>query len=272
MIKVQTKSYSGPMDLLLDLVKEAKLNIYDIEISSITEQFLEAMQEISISPDELSDFIRMASILVLMKIRYLVKDSQEDEEDDLPSREELIDRLWQYKTFKSLRPFFQAKEKEGEKIFRKLPEDLSIYAQEEEPLEGDPDQLFHALDDLLDRKEEDRQDRFEYQTIVNIEEYSLKEISESIRQKLLTGRHFSFQDLLTDRPLSKARLIVSFLSLLELTKFQTLELKQEDREIEIEVVDREGLKALDGEWKEDLIEEGREGPDQVLADKTKNGS
>ena len=127
MIQVDLAPFSGPMDLLFALLRQAKIDIYDIEISQITEQFLAVMQQNSIPPDDLSDFIRMASILVQMKVRMLLKD--QDDEDDGMTREEMIARLLEYRTYKELAARLQLLEEEGALYYVKMGELFTFYME-----------------------------------------------------------------------------------------------------------------------------------------------
>lgn len=225
MIQIQTEPYSGPMDLLLELISKAKIDIYDIEISSITEEFLQAMQAMDISSEELSSFIQMASLLVVMKAKSLVADSEEDEEDEIISREELIRRLVEYKRFKALSREMRKLESSRFGILTKLPDDLSGFVKVEEvELIGDAGLLAASLKELLQRSRIEEKS-FYVSAIMNADEYSLVEIQEQIRRKLQTKTRFSFHDLVVGK-VSKARLIATFLSVLELNKSKEIRIRQ----------------------------------------------
>lgn len=237
--QVQSKPYSGPMDLLLDLVTQSKIDIYEINISQITEQFLEAMQRVSIPADELSDFIRMASLLVLMKARTLIQD-QEDEKEDLPSREELIRRLKEYQIYKEGAQILKDKWEKAREIFTKLPEDPGNYQVEEDPpLPTDPQALKDSLLALLNKKKEKEDRTFEVQGIINKEEDSIEKVAKLIQEKLLTGKYFTFNDLMDSLSWTKPKMIAAFLSLLEISRKDSIRLKQDHRsgKIKVEVID-----------------------------------
>ncbi|MDY3052286.1 MAG: segregation/condensation protein A [Ndongobacter sp.] len=228
MLQVRLEPFYGPMDLLLDLLDKSKIDIYDIEISSITEQFLEAMQEIAVSSDELSDFIRMASILVLMKARTLLSEQeQEDEDDETLSRDELIQRLLEYKKYKAALPRLRAMEENGRLLLGKLPEDLAPYLRtpDEEEITADPVLLHHHMVQVIQRFLETPERTFQVDRILNIEEYSLEKMQQKIREKLSSGQRFTFFDLMEGAP-TKPQAIVLFLSLLELTRSNELRLHQ----------------------------------------------
>lgn len=254
-ITINGPHYSGPMDLLLDLIREAKIDIYDIEISSITEDFLEAMQRVSIPPEELSDFIRMAALLVLMKARSLVKD-QSESEDDLPSREEMIRRLVHYQVYKEISGKLAKAYEAASLLFRKLPEDPVRFRKVEEVIPEDPGALFFSIQSLLARKEADDKEDFQAYKIISLEKYPVEKVAAKIREKLLTGRHFGFFDLLSLEEYNRPRAIATFLSLLEMSRSQSIRLwqKEGDMAFEVEVVDNDRLK----EWGNQHGPEGNE--------------
>lgn len=252
MIQVELDPFSGPMDLLLDLVHQSKLDIYDIEISSITEQFIDYMQRAPISPDDLSDFIRMASVLVHMKARTLLKD-QEEEEDEGLSREELIQRLLEYEQCKIAAGLLKPLEGSDEGIYHRLPEDLSSYQKSVDmELDYEPQALANALLLLLREKEDKKKQAFSYETIVRTESYSVEAIERRIRRKLAGGEHFTFLDLICEEQ-GRPAVIVAFLQLLELTRREMLHVKQNrDHTIEIDVISKDRWK----QWEEE--EESRD--------------
>lgn len=259
-IQVNGPHYSGPMDLLLDLIKESKINIYDIEISSITEEYLEAMQRVSIPPEEVSDFIRMAALLVLMKARSLVKD-QEETDDDLPSREEMIERLIRYQVYKEVAGRLGKAFDRASLIMRKLPEDGAKYRKDEEVIPEDPGALYFAFQAILHRKEEGEKEDFQAYRILSLEKYPVEKVAAEIREKLRTGQHFSFFDLLPLAQYNRPRAIATFLSLLEMTRSRTIRLRQEEGEpaFHVEVIDKDRLEEKeedDGGGNEEKRNEG----------------
>ena len=239
MIQVEIQPFSGPMDLLLELLQQAKIDIYDIEISLITERFLAVMQNSAIPAEELSDFIRMASILVQMKVRMLVQDR--DEDDEVISREEMIRRLLEYRTFKELSSRLASLEEEGFGIFSKLGEDPARYqSKPQEVLSGTKEDLFDALRSLRERRNS-RRFTFSPQAVMVREEYSEDVVARRIRNKLAKGERFTFLDLFDAKDVKKGNVIVTFLLLLELSRRHALQLMQKpgSKEIAIRMQNRD---------------------------------
>lgn len=224
MLDIRMETYSGPMDLLLDLVRQAKIDIYDIEISAITEEYLQAIREIRVSPEELSDFIRMASLLVAMKAKSLVSEL-EDPEEEIPSNEELVNRLLAYEKMRTMLPLLKKREGLGYDYKRRLPEDLGAFAKEAVVIVHDADVLRTTMWNLL-RRQITVANQEDLSEVVAGEEYVLAEIREKIRDYLKEEKVFSFQDLFDIPSISRAFLIAHFLSLLELSKNEEVRLTQ----------------------------------------------
>ncbi|MDD7592964.1 MAG: segregation/condensation protein A [Peptoniphilaceae bacterium] len=240
MITVETRPFQGPMDLLLTLVRQAKVDIYEIEISDMTESYLLALQTEPIPPDELSDFIDMASLLVRMKIRLLIRDQEEEEEEGL-TEEEFIARLAAYRLYKSLAETLTPRQEMAQRRLTKMGEDPEFYRPlPEEKLEGKGEDLFTALLAMRKRQEEKRPRAFEVEDVLSREEISERQIAARIRERMARGERFSFWDLLDVQSDSKGAVIVTFLVLLELVRRDAVALEQDDAGgIAIHLADRE---------------------------------
>lgn len=227
------------MDLLLTLVRQAKLDIYEIEISEITEAYLQAIQTEPIPAEELSDFIDMASLLVRMKMRLLIRDREEEEEEGL-SREEFIERLASYRLYKKLAQLLAPRLEIGTKRLVKMAEDAERYRpQPEEKLEGTGEDLFLALYAMRKRQESERPRAFDVENVLSREEISEKQIAARIRERMARGERFTFVDLLDIEADSKGAVIVTFLVMLELVRRDAIGIRQDDAgQIAIQLEDR----------------------------------
>ncbi len=224
MIQIDLDAFHGPMDLLLELLHQSKLDIYAIEISQITEQFLDVMQQMHLTPEELSDFIRMASILVQMKARMLLQDQNEDEEIPV-SREEFIRRLVAYRTFKELSARLRPGEEQALRRLVKMQEDPERFRSQPLPMiEGQPDDLLKALRRLDERKRSHHL-TFHVDSIMAMDPYPDDVVAKRIRSRLEQGTYFTFADLF-DTDHAKGNLITTFLLLLELSRREVLEIRQ----------------------------------------------
>ena len=124
--------FEGPLDLLLFLIKKNELNIYDIPIAKITEQYLDYLAEASeLDLEEISEFHAMSATLLLTKSRMLLPvEMKEDEEEDL--RQELVERLIEYQKYKKLSGLMERQERDAEWVIeRKRLERLLPFEDEE---------------------------------------------------------------------------------------------------------------------------------------------
>ena len=112
--------FEGPLDLLLFLIKKNEINIYDIPIARITEQYLDYLAEASeLDLDELSEFQAMAATLLLIKSRMLLPIEMMDDDEDEDPRQELVERLIEYQKYKKLSLLMEEKEKEAEWVIER---------------------------------------------------------------------------------------------------------------------------------------------------------
>ena len=157
---VTIDNFDGPLDLLLHLIKEQDIDIYDIKIEDITKQYLDYIKHMKeLNLEIASEYLVMASELIEMKSKMLLPKKREKEEDDYEEdpRELLIERLLAYKRYKEVTSEFKDLELTRKMIFTREPDNLNRYAKEEESIEelGVAD-LIDAFNNLLKRKELDR--------------------------------------------------------------------------------------------------------------------
>ncbi len=214
-IHIQLQQFDGPMDLLLHLIGKAKIDVKDIFVSEITEQFIEA---ISTAPDfdmdEASEFITMAALLVEIKSRSLLpKPKTEDEEDP---EQLLIDRLTQYKQFKESAEQMTAFEQSALRAFGKLPEEIPLPPQSFEIDGLTLTMLWEVLVRIAERKPADAPEENAYLKNIRRDHYTVEGCIETIRDHLRKGP-VPFDELFSQSP-SRAEAVTLFIALLELLK------------------------------------------------------
>jgi len=112
--------FEGPLDLLLFLIKKNEINIYDIPVAKITEQYLDYLSELTeLNLDEISEFHSMAATLLLIKSRMLLPVEMNMSDEDEDPRQELVERLIEYQKFKKLSDLMEEQEKEAEWIIER---------------------------------------------------------------------------------------------------------------------------------------------------------
>lgn len=223
--KVTIENFDGPLDLLLHLIKEQDIDIYDIKIEEITEQYLDyirAMKELNLSVA--SEYLVMATELIEMKSKMLLpkKVIEIDDEYEEDPREVLIERLLAYKKYKEVTSEFKNLELTRKQVFTKEPENLSYYAKEQDNKEelGISD-LIKAFNELLKRKELDKP----IATKITKKELSVTEKVIKIRKILKEKKQINFEELF--EVATKEEVITSFLSILEMVKKDEITLKQD---------------------------------------------
>lgn len=227
--KIVLNAYVGPLDLLLSLIEKAEIDIYDIPINLITEQFIDHVYKMEENDLDLaSEFLLMVATLLEIKSKMLLpyEKSEEDEEDGEDPRDELVRQLLEYKKYKEAAENLKEFEMVESKAYYKPQEDLS-YLNDEEIEIGlfDLDLLVKSISKIIARrglKEE----------ILNVEEiqreeFTLDDCIDNIMFQLKFKEKFKFSMLIKEDS-SINEIITYFLSVLELARLGTIYIKQDD--------------------------------------------
>ena len=222
---VTIDNFDGPLDLLLHLIKEQDIDIYDIKIEDITKQYLDYIRHMKeLNLEIASEYLVMASELIEMKSKMLLPKKKEKEEDDYEEdpRELLIERLLAYKRYKEVTSEFKDLELTRKMVFTREPDNLNRYVKEDESSEelGVAD-LIDAFNNLLKRKELDRP----IATKITKKELSVAEKVNKIKNILRNKKRINFEDIFEVS--TKEEVIISFLSVLEMVKKDEILLTQE---------------------------------------------
>ena len=225
---IKINEFEGPLDLLLHLIKESSIDIYDISIEDITKDYLDyinSMEKLDIEVE--SSYLVMASELLLIKSNSLLpKEKSEldnEEEDEEITRENLINRLIEYQKYKELTKEFKKLESKRRDIYTKSPSNMTNITDTK--LKNDTDiridDLVEAFQKFLIRKDQEKP----LNTKITNKEYSVKLRKKDIKTYLLNNKRAEFTELFDNY--SKDYIIVTFLSILELVKEQEIDLEQE---------------------------------------------
>lgn len=231
---LQLEVFEGPFDLLIHLIDKQEINIYDIPIAVITEQYIDYIREMKEANMEImSEFIVMAAHLLEIKSKMLLpKSSKEEKEEELDPRQELVDKLIEYKKIKQITEYFKDRQIEGEKLLFKIPEPVERFLQstdleEEDVLTGlDLKGLFNAFQKVVERNES-RIDKIRsgfkkvHRDLFTIEQ-KIEEIESILRQL----QSVSFISLF-DKEAVRIEIVVTFLALLELIKMKKVKVSQD---------------------------------------------
>ena len=227
--QISIKDFEGPFDLLLHLVKETKMDIYEINMSMIIEDYLtyiHSLQELNI--DVASEFLIMASELIHLKSKMLIgktkKKKKEDSEYSIASEEDLKKRIIEYQKYKEITKSLKEMEEKRGTIFTKVPESLKEYF-EEPKLTNDG----ITVDDLV-KAFLSLQERIHFKepvtTKITRREISVESRRVRIQQVLKEKRRVSFEELF--EVYTKEYVVVTFMALLDMTKNQEVVIGQED--------------------------------------------
>lgn len=231
--EVKLDAFSGPLDLLLHLINRLEIDIYDIPMAELTEQYIDhihAMQTLELN--EASEYLVMAATLLAIKSRMLIPihegeiDAADFEIEEIDPREELVARLIEYKKYKEAAVQLQELESERGQVFTKAPTDLSEYMSDEQMTLFDTNvnvyDMLSAFQKLMRRK----QLKKPLATRIARQEISVKDQMHTVVNILKqSGGKMMFSQLFEaeDKPM----LVLTFLTLLELMKRQVVFVEQQ---------------------------------------------
>ena len=226
--KFTINDFEGPLDLLLHLVRTSKMDIATINIRELIDEYLEFINSMDkLNIDVTSEYLVMAAELIHLKSRMLInKDIEEEDVDDefkINSEDELRRRLKEYEDIKNVKELFKDLEDKRKDIYEKLPENISEYAETEKISGlGNIDDLYQAILNF--------QERMKYQKPLNTKitkkEISIDDRIKDIRNILKERKKVNFFELFD--VLTKEYIVVTFISVLNMSKNGEILIEQED--------------------------------------------
>lgn len=250
--QVKIDAFEGPLDLLLHLINRLEIDIYDIPVAQITEQYLIYIKNMSeLKLDVASEFLVMAATLLAIKSRMLLPKHEEvfDEENadisyEEDPRDELVERLIEYRKYKEAAQDLKSMEEERGLMYTKAPSDLSDFAKEKQPERTEIDvslyDMLAALQKLMRRKKLQRP----MATKITRQEISIEKRMTEIMEELIKVKvRKNFKDLFPFP--EKEHIVVTFLAILELIKRKEIDVEQLENfgEIFVEAV-KEGANVV----------------------------
>jgi len=221
---IEVPAFQGPLDLLLFLIQKDEIDIYDIPVAKITEQYLSYIDVITaLSLDTAGDFIVMAATLMRIKARMLLPASPVDEEfDEEDPRAELVRRLLEYKRFKEMAEHLQTREQDRSRVHVRDQRYPFLKESSAPPeLRLNMYELLNALSQIFDRVTKDAVHS------VQREIYTVAEKVKLIRSRLESEETIRFDELFRDDSI-KMEVVVTFMAILELAKGATIRILQTD--------------------------------------------
>lgn len=235
-ISVKLDAFEGPLDLLLQLIEKNKIDIYDIPIIEITNQYMEIIAQLEAEQLEtMSDFLVMAAYLLKLKSQMLLPAPPvSDEEDPVDIRTELVERLLEYKMFKYASFELKDKQLDAQRLMFKestVPDEVKQYKEDVDVSKLLGDVTLNKLNDIfkdLVKKKDDRIDPVRSKFgVIEKEDTNVYQMIEDLQLYGVTHRHFSFRKYMEARK-SKIEMIVSFLAILELMKMGRATIQQDN--------------------------------------------
>lgn len=240
------KMFQGPLDLLMHLIEKNKIDIFDIPIGLLTDQYMEYLEQVDAGSDMDygSEFLVMASTLLYLKAKSLLPVEEEETEVEDPARE-LMYQLLEYKVFQEMREVLKEQEEDaGNLILRKedLPDEVKHYKPPvdlDELLKGVDLKKLHLVFQAMMRRQRDRKDpvRSEFGRIQR-EPIKVGDRVTLISRRLLERNRFPFTEVLEEG--DRYEIIVTFLAVLELMKAGLITIEQDEQFGEIQISKSEG--------------------------------
>ena len=248
-IPVKLQAFEGPLDLLLHLIEKNKVNIYDIPIAEITDQYMEYIKEIHGEDLEvMSEFLVMAATLLDIKSRMLLPPEVTEEGEEIDPREELVQKLLEYKMYKYMS--YELRDRQEDASFQlykepTIPDEVKAYREPvdiEKLLDGVTLSKLHSVFRDIIRRQENRIDPVR-STFGNLkkEEVDMNETMQFVEQYIFTRKECTFREILLLRD-GKLYKIVTFLTLLQLMKEGKVLVEQDETfgDIQISCTGRAG--------------------------------
>lgn len=226
--KVKLNVFEGPFDLLVYLIENAEMSIYDIQVSEITKQYIEYIEQMKKMDVTLgAEFMVLAASLIEIKSKMLLpgtkpENSSETLEDP---RSELVQKLLEYKRYKAAAAFLEEQEEKNLMIYSKPQDDLSVYTKEPDICFNlDLTQFVKAFNLFLHKKKRIEEIRKHY-AVIERQRVSIETRIEQLRALFRKKRKMKFHELL-EGELTRYNAILTFISLLEMMRQKTIKVNQ----------------------------------------------
>ena len=231
---IKIDNFEGPLDLLCHLIDKNKMNIYDINLSEITDQYINYLKEQEkLNLEIASEFIIMASTLLYLKSKNLLP-KQEEEEEEI-TEEELIRRIIEYKKFKEISKVLKEQYKKNSNRYFKLQEEIKLPKQK---IEKNYERMLipEMYKKVVERNEEKvNQNAKNIEKIAITDNYTVASKVKEMFKALIKNKKFTFNKMFSLKKHNKQEVVTAFSGLLELSRRSKVLTKQEELFGDIEV-------------------------------------
>ena len=231
---IKEENFEGPLDLLCHLIDKNKMDIYDINLSEITDQYLEFINEMEkMNLEVTSEFLVMSSTLLYLKSKNLLPKTQDDEEEI--TEEELIRRIIEYKKYKEITKTLKENFLEYSKRFYRMQEDIKLPRQiiEEEYNSEIIPEIYRNI--LQKNKDKINENASNIEKIAIVETYSVGDTVKEMYKQLVKFKKFTFNRLFSVKKRNKREVVTAFSGLLEMSRRNKVTTQQEELFGDIEV-------------------------------------
>lgn len=238
LLNIKVADFEGPFDLLLHLIKKNKMDIYNIEIYKITNQYLEYLNEMKEMDLEItSEFVVIAATLIEIKSKKLlpkVKVEEEENEEDIEKR--LMEKLIEYKKFKNVSSFFKERYTSSGEVFSKKPEIIEeIEKTTENEVESFEDifknitllDLYNIYNRVLETYREKQNVENVVQKKIYVDKFKIEDKMNTLIKKFDDVEVLEFKSIIEESE-CKMETVVTFLALLELIKIRVIKVYQDE--------------------------------------------
>ncbi len=221
--KFTINDFEGPLDLLLHLIKESNINICDINIVEITEQYLNFIEkEQNLNLNIASEYLIMAAELIEIKSKMLLPKQEKNIDEETDIKENLINKLIEYNKYKGIISQLKELNNERNTIYTKSPENLNYL--EKEKVNNESSEL-HILLDAFNKFLNEQKDNEPLKTTVTKKEYSIEKRNKEIKNILRKKNIINFIELFDI--ITKEYFVITFLSILDLAKKNEIIIEQD---------------------------------------------
>lgn len=231
---IKTSNFEGPLDLLCHLIDKNKMDIYDINLSEIADQYIEYINKMEkMNLEVTSEFLVMSSTLLYLKSKHLLPKVEDDEEEI--TEEELIRRIIEYKKYKEITQKLKENFLQFSKRYYKLPEQIQLPKQqiEEKYTENVIPEIYEQI--IKRNKEKINENASNIQKIAITDNYTVGEKVKEMYRELIKYKKFTFNKLFSLKKHNKNEVVTAFSGLLELSRRNKVKTEQEELFGDIEV-------------------------------------
>ena len=235
---VKIDDFEGPLDVLLHLIQKSKVDIMDVSIAQITDQYIQYLHSMrALDLEVAADYILMSARLIEMKSRWLLPQMREEDEVEEDPRAELIRRLLEYKKYKDVTAVFKTLENDRQLVYSKELSDISAWVHDETLLnlekKRDVYQLVMAFDKMLQRQKNSRVREVTMQK----QEISIDEQVSFLEDYVTKERAVNISKLVHKR--DRSYVVITFLAVLQLVRVHRITVEQDENFSDILLLDAE---------------------------------